>query len=223
MLRPTGRHTAAAGTVVAVVAVLLLGGCSDDPLERDRLDDALLTGEDLGSGWAPVPDVPGTSGAGSGEDDASPTTCLAGAGELADLEPTDEVSVTFAESRGSTTVANGVATYDDVDAVTEQLDRAYEQLRDCQDLDVESATLTYRVDIETERSSDEGGVDDRIDVHARGSYTAEGHTRPFFVEITVARVGPNLTTVQTIDAAEVADRHTTYAGTAVDRLVEAAG
>lgn len=210
MLLP--RHLLAVGTVVA-----LLTGCSDadESLPAADLEQALLTVDNLGTDWVQQPDTGETTDGPEG----TGTDCLDDAGELESIEPVEKASATFTWTAGTLSIANGIGAYEDPEQVSTQFDEAFANLEDCTEVSNQTKTATMEAEISTDRVASTDAVDQQINVEALGTYTAGDQSQDFAILITLAQVGANVTTVQTVGTSgEISTAHATYVEIAVDRL-----
>lgn len=217
LLRPgRGLRPRRLGPLLPLLALLAACSGEPEPLAGPELDEALLSVDNLGVGWVQLPDSEATP-----DDSAAQTGCLAGAGDLSDVEPTEEAGARFSytQGAGSLTVGNGVAAYEDPAALTDSIDAAHDTLEACTEIsnETESGSMTAAISVDNATSAEE--VDRQLTVRADGSLTAGGQTQDFTLFTTVAQIGPNVTTVQTIGTIDLAALHATYVAIAIDRLV----
>lgn len=214
-------QTGRVGTLSCALALagVLLAGCGGtDPLDEKSLDDALLTTENLGTGWVE------RTGQGAEESNAAQpftqgTECLAGAEDIAGIDAAEQVSATFGYVQGYLTVSNGVGSYDDEESLAEEFQTSYDALKDCTSDSRETESGSYDATISTDRAASTDDIDDQINVKVDITYTVDDTEGDLFAIFTLARVGPNLTAVRTFDARDVTDTHGAYVEIAVDRLM----
>ena len=72
--------------------------------------------------------------------------------------------------------------------------------------------------IQTDQVASNDQVDHQLNVKAVGNYTLAGQKQPFNVLITLAQIGANVTTVQTVGTSDATALHGSYVDIAVDRL-----
>lgn len=205
------------GCALALAGLLLAGCGGTEPLDEESLDEALLTTENLGTGWVERTGEEDEESA--AESVADSTDCLAGAQDIAGVEAIDQASSTFGYVEGYLTVSNGVGSYDDEEALAEEFAASYDALKECTSDSRKTNGGSYEATISTDQATSGDDVDDQINVKVDISYTVDDAEGELFALFTLARVGPNLTAVRTFDAVDVTDAHAAYVDIAVDRLV----
>lgn len=195
----------------------LLTACSGaaGPLDTEELQEALLTVDNFGAGWVQEP-------TGDDTEDRAPTSgsgCLEGAEDLEAIDPIDKISARYVYTDGALTVASGVASYESADAVADEFEKSYDVLEDCTEFTNETGAATVTAEITSDQTTSTDEVDGQLNVRATGTIASGDQSQEFTVLITLARVGANVTTVQTVGTSDITAAHTTYAEIAIDRLL----
>lgn len=201
-------------------ALALLTGCSGaaGPLDAEELQEALLTVDNFGTGWVQEPTT-------DDSEDRAPTSgsgCLEGAEDLEAIDPLDKINARYVYTDGALSVASGVASYESADEVAAEFEKSYDVLEDCTEFSNESGSATVTAEITTDQTTSTDEVDGQLNVRAAGTVSSGEQSQEFTVLITLARVGANVTTVQTIGTSDITAAHTTYAEIAIDRLLAVA-
>lgn len=220
---------------IAVLALIpALAGCGDDggsdsdsdpkddshpvvALTEEQIAEAVLQADNLGEGWTAEPSE-------EDEEDTAPD-CLAEVESLIDqLERKARGGTEFAYGDSDLSVESTVSAYEDENAITALFDQVQTVLGACGSVsDTDEDGNTTELTLTVDDAATHADVDDQYHLSGTGTYTtASGQSADIYLEQTSVRVGPNVATINTFGLQSRTEEHATWAGIAVERLVDVA-
>ena len=208
-----------AAIALALASLTACGSGSD--IEDADLDGALLSVEDLGSGFA----VDDDEDEDDGEDDDPDWGCLLDFDEVAPSDSDDEdndseIAFSAKEDPGMPGIFQGVFAAEDVETAEEGMAEIADTLDGCDRVDsTDDKGNRWQFDVDFDRSAGARGADQQLNLTASGSLTSSLLELPISIAFTVVRVEEAVTLIAFFDMAEdIAEAHRDVTGAAVERL-----